>query len=244
MFDYNSFTSAVIKANKELYGYINTHMTKEDLEESSSIGFGGDKTLNIDIIAENIFIKYLSSFGDIYSEEAGLLSNESEYKIIIDPLDGSDNFASGLEYYGTSVAVKEHEEYIAGYVCNLATASLIYRENEDIAKIDILKEQLQGFHKSTNNKLALFERAYCHSDIAKALEEKSIKFRSPGASALSLANARNYSFVLFAGKIREFDIAASLHINKDLEIFKNDEFLIITKNYSNLELIKETLKVF
>jgi len=244
MFDYNSFTNAVIQANKELYGYINTHMTQSDLEESSQIGFGGDKTLNIDIIAENIFIKYLSSFGDIFSEEVGSVSNNSNIKIIIDPLDGSHNFASSLEYYGTSVAVKKNDEYIAGYVCNLCTAVLVYRENEDVNRVNILNEQFLSSYENSNPNISIFERAYAYPEIALKLKEKSIKYRSPGAAALSLANARNYQFVLFAGKLREFDIAASLYINKDLEIFKNDEFLIITKNYSNLLLIKEIIKVF
>ena len=244
MFDYNSFTHAVINANKELYGYINTHMTQTDLEETSTIGYGGDKTLNIDIIAENIFIKYLGAFGDIFSEETGEISNNSNIKIIIDPLDGSDNFASGLQYYGTSVAVKKDGEYIAGYVCNLSTAVLLYRENEDINKINILNGQYLSFYKKQNPNIAIFERAYDFPKIASKLKENSIKFRSPGASAISLANARNYQFVLFAGKLREFDIAASLYINKDLNIYQNDKFLIITKNYSNLLLIKEILKVF
>ena len=61
-FDFELFTKTVIKANKELYEYINTHMSSLDLEESKSIGYGGDKSLNIDIIAEKIFIKYLKSY--------------------------------------------------------------------------------------------------------------------------------------------------------------------------------------
>lgn len=73
-------------------------------------------------------------FWRYFSEEAGEISNKSNIKIIIDPLDGSDNFASGLQYYGTSVAVKENNNYIAGYVCNLATAVLNYRDNKNILK--------------------------------------------------------------------------------------------------------------
>ena len=242
MFDYSSFTNAVINANKELYGYINTHMTQSDLQESSTIGYGGDKTLNIDIIAENIFIKYLSSFGDIFSEEAGHVSESSNIKIIIDPLDGSHNFSSGLEYYGTSVAVKENDEYIAGYVCNLCSAVLIYRENEEINRLNILTQQFLSSYEDINPEICIFERAYAYPNITSKLNENSIKYRSPGAAALSLANARNYKFVLFAGKLREFDIAAALHINKDIYIYKNDEILLITKNYCNFTQIKEIIK--
>ncbi len=127
MFDFNAFTNAVINANKELYEYINTHMSSSDLEESKTIGFGGDNSLNIDLIAEKIFIEYLQNFGDIYSEEVGLLSSNSNIRIIIDPLDGSHNFQSQLPYYGTSIALEIDKEICAGYVSNLVNATTLYK---------------------------------------------------------------------------------------------------------------------
>uniref|UniRef100_A0A4W5LS03 FAD/NAD(P)-binding domain-containing protein n=1 Tax=Hucho hucho TaxID=62062 RepID=A0A4W5LS03_9TELE len=78
---------AVILSNKELHTYINTNLSSKDYEYTNTIGFGGDNSLKIDLIAENIFIKYLKKFGNIYSEECGLLSINSEYTIIVDPLD-------------------------------------------------------------------------------------------------------------------------------------------------------------
>lgn len=242
MFAYNSFTNAVIKANKELYEYINTHMVSSDLEESSSIGYGGDKTLNIDLIAENIFIKYLESFGDIFSEEAGLLTSNSNIKIIIDPIDGSDNFRSGLPYYGTSVALNIDHETKAGYVVNLVNHIMIYKVNGNLKQIDILNNKTVEFLKINNPKIGIFERAYSYPEIAKKLNEKKLKFRSPGAVALSLSNAKNYNFVLFVGNIREFDIAASLYIYSDLFIHKGAKFLIMAKNIYYITLIKEIIK--
>jgi myo-inositol-1(or 4)-monophosphatase len=97
----NSFIEAVILANKELYTYINTNLSLNDYEYTNTIGFGGDNSLKIDLIAENIFIKHLEKFGNIYSEECGLKSSNKECTIIIDPLDGSNNFYSQLPYNGT-----------------------------------------------------------------------------------------------------------------------------------------------
>ena len=71
----NSFIEAVILANKELYTYINTNLSLNDYEYTNTIGFGGDNSLKIDLIAENIFIKHLEKFGNIYSEECGLKSS-------------------------------------------------------------------------------------------------------------------------------------------------------------------------
>ncbi len=173
MFDYNSFTNAVIKANKELYEYINTHMDSSDLEESSTIGYGGDNTLNIDLIAENIFIKHLDSFGDIFSEEAGQLTSNSNIKIIIDPLDGSHNFLSGLPYYGTSVALKIDNETKAGYVVNLVNHIMIYKVNDILNQIDILNNKSIDSIEIKNPQIGIFERAYSYPNVIKKLNEKN-----------------------------------------------------------------------
>ena len=242
MFDYNCFTKTVIKANKELYEYINTHLSSYDMQESKTIGYGGDKTLNIDIIAEKIFIKHLSTFGDIFSEEIGLISSKSNIKIIIDPLDGSHNFQSSLPYYGTSIALQIDGITKAGYVANLSNATLIYKADKDINQISLIDEKPIKIFEVKEPSIGVFERAYAYPKICEELNNKRVKFRSPGAAALSLAYANSVNFVLFAGNIREFDIAASLYINSNLFIHQDNEFLIVTKNDSFLALIKEIIK--
>jgi myo-inositol-1(or 4)-monophosphatase len=57
-----------------------------------------------------------------------------------------------------------------------------------------------------------------------------------------LANARNFNFVIFAGKLREFDIAAANHINCDLFTYQDSDFLIVSKNEQNLLQIKGIIK--
>lgn len=74
------------------------------------------------------------------------------------------------------------------------------------------------------------------------LNKKRIKFRSPGAAALSLSYANNCQFVIFAGKVREFDVAAALYICSDLFIHQDPEFLIIAKTEPYLLSIKEIIK--
>lgn len=238
----SSFIKAVILANKELFLYINKKLTLYDLKFSEKIGFGGDKTLNIDLIAENIFIKNLEKFGNIYSEECGKLSNEKKFDIIIDPLDGSDNFSSNLPYYGTSVALVYKNETVAGFVCNLVSGVLTYRAfNGDIQRI-YFTENRDNLIVSEDKKIGIFERAYSYPEICTKLRHKKLKFRSPGAVALSLCNAKNYSFVLFAGNIREFDILASLYICNELFLYKTKKFVLIAENKLNFNQIKEIIK--
>ena len=112
-FDNEKFIEAVKNANIELMTYINSNLSYSDITYTNTTGFGGDNSLKIDIIAENIFIRHLSSFGDVFSEECGLLSNKSNFKIIIDPIDGSSNFMHNLPYYGSSVALKYKDETLA-----------------------------------------------------------------------------------------------------------------------------------
>jgi myo-inositol-1(or 4)-monophosphatase len=44
-----------------------------------------------------------------------------------------------------------------------------------------------------------------------------------------LANAHNFIFVIFEGNIREYDVAAGLHMCSDMDIFLKDDILIVSK---------------
>lgn len=242
-FDKKTFIEAVILANKELYAYINTNLSSKDYEYTNTTGFGGDNSLKMDLLAENIFIKYLEKLGNIYSEECGQLSTDKKYTFVIDPLDGSNNFYSKLPYYGTSVALQKDGKTIAGFVTNLVSAVLTYRAFEEevkqISLIDLKELELKEVGKT---KISIFERAYKYPEICEKLHENNIKYRCLGAVALSLSDTRNYDFVLYAGEIRIFDIAAALYICNSFFIHKTNKFLLISKNKEKFELIKEFIK--
>ncbi len=235
MIDFNIFKQDCLKANLELKSYIDNNLTKNDLDFDGSIGAGGDKSLNIDLIAEDIFIKHLLKYADIYSEESGLIKSNSKLKIknsilIIDPLDGSDNFASGLPYYGTSVALKINDEVKVGIIFNLITGKSYVTSN------------IKYKNYSQKPKVGIFERAYKYPEICQKLYKNEIKWRSLGAIALSLADARNYKFVLFGGKRREFDLVAGLKLCDGLNIYKSDKFLLVCANDVIFNEIKEIIK--
>lgn len=236
----NSFIEAVILANKELHTYIKKNLSLNDYEYTNITGFGGDNSLKMDLIAENIFIKYLEDFGNIYSEECGLKSSNKECTIIIDPLDGSNNFYSKLPYYGTSIALQKDGITIAGFVTNLITGIITYRAfGNELINYSIVEEKELNIFNSLKTKISIFERAYEYPNICIKLSENKIKYRSLGAVALSLCDARNYDFVLYCGNIREFDVAASLYICKDLLIYKTEKSLLISQNKQKFDLIKE-----
>ena len=241
--DKKTFIEAVILANKELYTYINTNLSSKDYEYTNTTGFGGDNSLKMDLLAENIFIKHLEKFGNIYSEECGQLSSNKEYTFVIDPLDGSNNFYSKLPYYGTSVALQKDGKTIAGFVTNLVSAILTYRAfDEEVKQVSLIDLKELDLIEVEKTKISIFERAYKYPEICEKLHENNIKYRCLGAVALSLSDTRNYDFVLYAGEIRIFDIAAALYICNDFFIHKTDKFLLICKNKDKFELIKEFIK--
>ena len=242
-FDKKTFIEAVILANKELHTYINTNLSSKDYEYTNTTGFGGDNSLKMDLLAENIFIKHLEKFGNIYSEECGQLSSNKEYTFVIDPLDGSNNFYSKLPYYGTSVALQKDGKTIAGFVTNLVSAILTYRAfDEEVKQVSLIDLKELDLIEVEKTKISIFERAYKYPEICEKLHENNIKYRCLGAVALSLSDTRNYDFVLYAGEIRIFDIAAALYICNDFFIHKTDKFLLICKNKEKFELIKEFIK--
>lgn len=60
----------------------------------------------------------------ILAEESGLMSNNSAFRWIIDPLDGTTNFAHQLPLFCCSIALEHKGEIIAGIVLNPVTDEL------------------------------------------------------------------------------------------------------------------------
>lgn len=66
------------------------------------------------------------SFPDhsILAEESGIISLNPEYEWIIDPLDGTTNFAHGLNHYAISIAFAVNRKIVLGIVLNPQTNEL------------------------------------------------------------------------------------------------------------------------
>jgi myo-inositol-1(or 4)-monophosphatase len=240
---YKSLIDSILLANQEIYFLLES----SNLKESTNIkGAGGDISLVADIEAEKIFVKYLSKFGSIYSEESGVIeSNEGSFKIILDPIDGSDNFLSNIPYYGTSIYIEDSEFKLSVVVNFISKEVFIKFNNQEFEILELFSNKSIN-KKDSTSKVAIFERAYLYPDMAKLFFEHSIKFRSLGALALSLVNARSVDFVLFIGKKRDYDIKAALHIVSELFIEVNENFILVSKDKNRfnfiLNLVNSTIK--
>ena len=224
------FIQAVLNANQEIYSYLSQGMRAED-HRSMSLGAGGDMSLAIDLMAEKIFIDHLSSFGTIHTEERGIVANpHTTAYIVIDPIDGSDNLVSHFPYYGTSVAYFENGICTKAVIVNLANADLFVKDEAGFRRGKLGSSFFKPVEANPYCKLGLFERAYCSTKVAPLLKKGKIKYRSPGAFALSLAYAREVSFVIFEGAMRCYDIEAGRFMCDDLHLYHMEDIFLVSKD--------------
>ena len=198
--------------------------------EPQTKGAGGDVSIGYDLLAEDCFVKHLSSFGQILSEESGYIG-EGDDLIIIDPIDGSDNLKSKFPYYGASVALKRDDVTLAGFVCNFANGDCFIRANGELYRRSLFREdEREEVSVNQDAKVGLFEKAGLHPDAVRALIDSGLKFRAPGAVALSLSYAHASKYVIFVGNMRPYDIEAGLYLCEDLYTYKSEDIIIVSHN--------------
>lgn len=224
------FTQACIKANEEISNSIKDAFDASWFEKTE-VGAGGDVSSKLDLFAEAIFVKHLSAFGQIESEESGVLG-EGEEKIIIDPIDGSSNAISLFPFYGTSVAKVNAEGVLDdALVCNLANGDIFLKsESNEVQQGKLFSTHFHPPHTSENAEIGLFEKAYANPRLVAALDAEKLKFRSPGAIALSLAYAHTVNYVLYVGTFRIYDFAAGLALCEGLEVIVEEDYVIVSKD--------------
>ena len=206
-----------------------------NLFEEKGIGYGGDRSLNIDLIAEKILIEKLSEFGNIYSEEAGFIDNKKEKKIIIDPIDGSYNVSNHIPYFGTSI----YFEDTAAVVVNLSNGDYFVKTKNEKIFNNLFRKP---FKTTFRHDVIIFEKAYQNPDIVEKLSKHHLKFRAPGALSLSLCYGESSKAVIYKGKIREFDIAAAKFYNSNCHWYFEDDLIIMSPEKKDLEEILEIIK--
>lgn len=148
----------------------------------------GDVVTEVDYITEEIIIKnILAEFPkhQIHSEEAGIMgSSESDWLWLIDPLDGTNNFAIGLPIFTTSITLMYRREPVLGVVYEPLTDRLFVstigkgttcnnRPIQMSRNANILKGNIgwiQG-HKVQNEQRAVHLRQFIDDGLSSFEEE-------------------------------------------------------------------------
>lgn len=90
--------------------------------ETVGTNVSGDVTKYVDKVAEEIVLSRLQPLGvNIVSEEIGVIDSGSDYTVVIDPIDGSYNFAAGIPIFAFSFAVFEGKKPRYGAIYEFVT---------------------------------------------------------------------------------------------------------------------------
>lgn len=96
------------------------NIARKDLEihtKSTNI----DLVTEIDIKSELLIIAFIKNYypsHGILAEESGMTATDSDYLWVIDPLDGTGNYAQGLPIFAISIALQYRGETVLGLVYN------------------------------------------------------------------------------------------------------------------------------
>jgi len=107
-------------------------ITSEELVRDKDMGQGADgtPTKKIDQVAEEIALEHLMHNTDfsILSEEAGLVEQEGDGYVVMDPIDGTNNAIFEIPFYCISLAFTPTDlsDVKVGYVKNLASGVEYY----------------------------------------------------------------------------------------------------------------------
>ena len=170
---------------------------KSRLGKSRIVGYKGDINLvtDVDKKAEAIIINYLKKKFSDYSflaEEGGGKTAKKGYKWVIDPLDGTTNFAHGFPFFCVSVALEKDGKAILGVVYDPMREELFYAEESKgaylnrkkihVSKTRKLKKSLLATGFAYNFKKA--ERSNIENFLSFMLSSRAI--RRAGSAALDL----------------------------------------------------------
>jgi NAD+ kinase len=238
-----------------------TRCMKTDFYKMSTtidIGADGTPTKYIDKIAEDVAVKEISKSQipvNLLSEEIGFIDNNSEYIIVLDPVDGTRNAIRGIPFFAISVAVgkKNLSDVEYGIVRNVGTNDTFIAEKNHGAYLN--KKQIVVPDFPASELLISVTMGKNLDKLTLNVAKKNV-IRSLGAASLEMCMVASGSLDAYiVGKefMRVIDIAASTLIlreaggfvfdkyGKDLEMPLNlDERTSIVAS-GNQDLIKKLL---
>jgi len=107
----NTLISALKLSGKTLLEFFNKPLETKQKESQSNI------VTEADFMSDSIITKIIRErfpTHNIISEESGFTNNNSEYTWVIDPLDGTSNFASGIPWFGVLISLFQNNVPVMG----------------------------------------------------------------------------------------------------------------------------------
>ena len=217
-----------------VYDAIHPILGSKKAAEKAQRGAGGDISMQIDLIAENIVINTLENEKVnllLISEELGeqYIGNKekaikSQNVLIIDPVDGSNNAVRGIPYCSISIAYaigKSIKDIKKAVVLDLVSKDIYWAVKGEGAYLNDKKILVSNLDLSEN---CFFElnlpkkNAFQNLGKLKSIIERFHRIRILGSSALTLCQVAKGSmeaFINLRESNRLVDVAAGLLILKE-----------------------------
>lgn len=185
----STLLEAVESAGKELQHFMNI-----SYEVTNKPGVNNLVT-EADLAAEKAILDTIKSYfpdHHILSEEVGEIIQDSNYKWIIDPIDGTVNFANKIPLCCVSIGVEFHNEIILGAVYNPFLNELFVAEKDCGATLNekpirvSAKEKLENACMVTGFPYIYSDAANSPLEIFGRFIKKGIPIRRLGSAAIDL----------------------------------------------------------
>ncbi|WP_456367880.1 bifunctional fructose-bisphosphatase/inositol-phosphate phosphatase [Thermococcus sp.] len=189
--------------------------------ESVGTNVSGDVTKYVDRVAEDVILKELSPLGiNIVSEEVGEIDSGSDYTAVIDPLDGSYNFYTGIPIFAFSIGVFKGKKPVYGAIYEFLTKNFYEAKPGEGAYLNGRPIKVNDPEPGKES-LSFYTRGRCMEVVKKVK-----RIRVLGAIAVELAyvargsldgvfDIRNY--------VRPTDVAAGVLLVKEAGGIVTDE---------------------
>jgi len=187
--------NVAIEAAKSASKILNDNFGKissEDIKEKNK----NDFLTYVDEQSENTIINILlHAFPDhsILAEESGVKKHGSDYEWIIDPLDGTKNFISGIPFFSISIGLQYKDQMQLGVVLDPVRNELFHAQRNDGAYLNGNKILVTNRSNLDECLIATgfpFKQKHFLSAYVKCFEDifqQSSGIRRMGSAALDLA---------------------------------------------------------
>jgi myo-inositol-1(or 4)-monophosphatase len=193
----------------------------------------GDFVSAADRRSEELIFEELSKARPDYAflmEESGAKGNQnSEYRWIIDPLDGTSNFLHGLPHWCISIALEHKGEIVAGLVHDPVKDEIFHAEKGKGSFMRRRRLRISGRDNAEVSMVAIGQPGHAKAKREKfnaeynALQIAGYGLRRFGAAALDLSYVAAGRFDAYWERgIKSWDIAAGYLIVKESGGFISD----------------------
>lgn len=200
-------------------------LTIEERSIPEGRGAGGDVTVRVDRLAEDILLEELEAAGglSVISEEIGHREGVAPFPLaVVDPIDGSLNAKRGLPLFSVSIAISDGPtmgDVRLGLVRDLGTGEEMTAERGVGAWSDGVPLVLAPRPAGARPEVICFEGATPKriARAARALDGRAARIRAFGSTALSVCHtgAGRTDAMAGLGRCRSVDVAAAQLIARE-----------------------------